>query len=85
MGLPTGVEQKVAEPVKTDDVATAEEDVKHTDTLTEADTPSATTADSEPTESAEVIILKMENISIGWKRISKHLLINICFIKQKKH
>uniref|UniRef100_A0A8B9J7J8 Interleukin enhancer binding factor 3b n=1 Tax=Astyanax mexicanus TaxID=7994 RepID=A0A8B9J7J8_ASTMX len=41
MGLPTGVEQKVAEPAKTDEVAAnAEEDIKHTDTLTEAAVPS---------------------------------------------
>uniref|UniRef100_A0A8B9H5M5 Interleukin enhancer binding factor 3b n=1 Tax=Astyanax mexicanus TaxID=7994 RepID=A0A8B9H5M5_ASTMX len=53
MGLPTGVEQKVAEPAKTDEVAAnAEEDIKHTDTLTEAAVPSALT-NSEPAENTE--------------------------------
>lgn len=53
MGLPTGAEQKVAEPVRAEETAASEEDTKPVAAPAEADTATAT-AKPEATDTAEV-------------------------------
>lgn len=58
MGLPTGVEQKVAEPVKVEVVTpTAEPDVKPLVPPAETEPSLDVTTNSEPAESPEVMII----------------------------